>query len=97
MCVALAPAYRVGGKTRFKVKAPVPSHLPSLVWPEQAGPERVEYNKQLRERYAADKTSLSEEDLARAVVLVERDARKRAKKEARAAVVNAKKARKTRK
>eukprot|EP00945_MAST-04E_sp_MAST-4E-sp1_P003572 g3572.t1 len=54
--------------------------MPKLVWPEQAGPERVEYNMQLRKRYKEDRSSLSAEQLERAEQLMKRDRKKKEKR-----------------
>jgi hypothetical protein len=51
-------------------------------WGQQAPPERIESNQKLREMYKEDPSSLSEDDQARAKVLLERDERKKQKKAA---------------
>ena len=61
----------------------VPKGDPSKAWVNSiATPERLEENKQLRERYKAHPSSLTDEERSRAEALLARDARKRAKKEA---------------
>lgn len=63
-----APASNYGGKRDFK-------------WAEQAGPERILYNHKLRQSYAeTGGTGMSDEDIARAKILISRDDRKKAKK-----------------
>ena len=57
-----------------------PEPLKKLVWPEQAGPERIAYNEELRARYKADPAILSEEETERAETLLARDERKKAQK-----------------
>ena len=53
-----------------------------LVWSEQAGPERIEYNMKVKVMYKETKgEGMKEEDVQRARVLIERDERKAAKKE----------------
>ena len=54
--------------------------IPKLKWPEQAGPERIKYNQNLRERYNQDQTSLDDKELERALILIKRDQRKKEKK-----------------
>ena len=54
--------------------------IPKLKWPEQAGPERIKYNQNLRERYNQDRTSLDDTELERALILIKRDQRKKEKK-----------------
>ena len=53
---------------------------PDKAWGEVATAERLETNQSLRHRYATDPESLSEEEKARAEVLLQRDERKRTKK-----------------
>mmetsp|Transcript_116862 Transcript_116862/g.184837 ORF Transcript_116862/g.184837 Transcript_116862/m.184837 type:complete len:225 (+) Transcript_116862:30-704(+) len=50
--------------------------LKALEWPEQAGPERIEYNRLLRERYANNPEALTDVEMERAKVLLARDERK---------------------
>jgi len=70
-----------GGKTKpFTIKNKNKSASKEMEWPEQAGPERIVYNKILRERYASDPTSLTQKEQERAELLIARDARKQAKK-----------------
>ncbi|CAE8643727.1 unnamed protein product [Polarella glacialis] len=69
------------GAVAVAATKPKPQNSTPLAWPEQAGPERLAYNQQLRERHAADPESLTGEELERAKCLVERDARKKAKKQ----------------
>ena len=54
--------------------------IPKLKWPEQAGPERIKYNQNLRERYNQDRTGLDDKELERALILIKRDQRKKEKK-----------------
>ena len=55
--------------------------LPKLKWPQQAGPERIIYNMELRARYKSNRESLDEQELERAEQLMKRDRRKREKRE----------------
>lgn len=56
------------------------SQLTPLKWPEQAGQDRIEYNRALRERYLQHPEALTEVETERAKVLVARDERKKSKK-----------------
>ena len=51
-----------------------------MKWPEQAGPERIKYNQNLRERYKEDPSKLDQVELERALLLLKRDQRKKEKK-----------------
>lgn len=64
----------------------------STKWPAQAGEERIQHNEYLRKRYletmggesgdaGASSEGMSEEDIARAKLLIERDERKKLQKE----------------
>ena len=48
-----------------------------MKWPEQAGPERIKYNQNLREKYKEDPSKLDPVELERALILIKRDERKR--------------------
>lgn len=67
--------------TKTKKKHPTPSEQTLFSWPAQAGPERIEYNMKLRKLYLENPQALTSEELERARILVERDARKKTKKE----------------
>ena len=54
--------------------------IPKLKWPLQAGPERILYNQNLRERFKQDRTSLNDVELERALILIKRDERKKEKR-----------------
>ena len=66
------------GKKRKKSNVPRPSG--PMIWPSQAGPERLAYNRLLRQRMQEEPDGLTDEEKARATVLLARDARKRARK-----------------
>jgi len=78
--VVLPLSAKIDKKPDTKSDSKKPAHLPALAWPEQAGPERIEYNRLLRERHARDPDSLTEEEKERADQLVARDERKKDKK-----------------
>ena len=48
-----------------------------MKWPEQAGPERIKYNQNLREKYKDDPSKMDPVELERALILIKRDERKR--------------------
>jgi hypothetical protein len=54
--------------------------LPKLKWPTQAGPGRILYNQNLRERFKLDRTKLNDVELERALILIKRDERKKEKR-----------------
>lgn len=58
--------------------------LPALEWPSQAGPDRIEYNRLLRERFASNPETLTDVEVERAKILSSRDERKSVKKSAAA-------------
>ena len=69
----------------WKPQRPDKFHVPGTRrepqnWPKQAEEEKIARNIELRELLKSDPDSLSAEDRARAELLVERDARKAAKK-----------------
>ena len=51
-----------------------------MKWPEQAGPERIKYNQNLREKYKDDPSKMDPVELERALILIKRDERKKEKK-----------------
>jgi len=72
------------GKGKGKGKGDAPRREPGdpeNAWGVVASTERLEENKQLRAKYMADPDSLFEDDRARAKALLERDSRKKVKKE----------------
>ena len=80
--------YKVISKGGFKTMVPIRngstkqdfSKKTSMKWPEQAGPERIKYNQNLREKYKEDPSKLDPVELERALILIKRDERKKEKK-----------------
>ena len=82
-------SYKVISKGGFKIMVPkrnssnklgFSNRTSRMKWPEQAGPERIKYNQNLRERYKEDPSKLDQVELERALLLLKRDQRKKEKK-----------------
>lgn len=78
------PAPRDGAHASTKDRRHDPSTSKTLQWAKQAGTETLEKNQDLRQRYReTGGEGMEEGDAARARLLLERDARKKQKKDAR--------------
>ena len=73
-----------GGRAHKKAKQAWTDPAVARAWAPQADAATVARNQDLRAQYQADPGAMSEADRARAKMLIERDARKKAKKAARA-------------